>query len=218
MRQTLGKINEGPLINPSKFGCDGKAVNTIHCFKAILKENEDCTDPECEGSHVYPTREVFKVILSLDAQVDSRNGRVKDLSRDFLYNVLGVYCRKNFRRNTLLVITRRWNGKQLDSYPRDLQHHFRVKCAVPDNMFQGTIIDDMFNEFEWLKQIEDQLPPRAGPWPPVSLVVNQSITSPTGPTFGASSQAYPYRLQRSMGSMNTVPLLMLGVSVYLLPP
>lgn len=148
MRQTLSKINEGPLINPSKFGCDGKAVNTIHCFKAILKENEDCSDLECEGSHVSPTREVFKVILSLDAQVDSRNGRVKNLDREFLYNVLRVYCRKNFRRNTLPVITRRWNGKQLNSYPQDLQHHFRVKCAVPDVMFQGTIINDMLNEFE----------------------------------------------------------------------
>lgn len=177
--------------------------------KQFSKRNEDCTNPKCEGSHVFPTREVLKVILSLDAQVDSRNGRVKDLNRNFLYNVLSVYCRKNFRRNTLPVITRRWNKKQLDSYPQDLQHHFRVKCAVPDNMFQGTIIKDMLIEFEWLKQNEDQLPHRTGPWSPASLVVNQSITSPTGPTFGASSQAYPYRLQGIMGSMHKAPLLML---------
>jgi hypothetical protein len=49
MRQTLGKMVNVRLINPSKFGGDGRAVNTVHCFKAILNEYGDCINPNCEG-------------------------------------------------------------------------------------------------------------------------------------------------------------------------
>ncbi|KAI4625760.1 hypothetical protein J4E80_002893 [Alternaria sp. BMP 0032] len=161
MRQTLGKMTSRPLVNPSKFCCDGKTVNTIHCFKAILKEKEDYTDPNCQGSHVPPIREVFDFILSLKAEDHFHNGYVDDLDRTFLFNVLKIYFRKHFRHNTLPVITRPRSGKQLNAYLRDLQYRFRVKCTAQSNMYQGTIIKDILAETEWLKQIENKLPPQS---------------------------------------------------------
>jgi hypothetical protein len=83
MRQTLGKTVNESLVNPSKFGGDGRAVNTVHCLKAILNEYEDCTNPNCERSHVPSRRDVFDTILSMDAHADGR-----DVNRDFLLNVL----------------------------------------------------------------------------------------------------------------------------------
>jgi len=160
IRQTLGKTTPGPLVKPSKFGCDSKAVNTIHCFTAILKENQHYTNPNCEGSHVLPIREVSDFILSLETEDHYQNSYVDDLNRTFFFNVLKVYFRKHFRHNTLPVITRPRSGKQLNAYPRDLQHRFRVKCTVPINMYEGNIIKDMLAETEWLKQIENKLPPQ----------------------------------------------------------
>lgn len=84
MRQTLCKMTPGPLANPSKFGCDGKVINTIHCFTAIINQNEHCTNPNCQGSHVPPVREVFDFILSLKAEDHYQNGYVDDLNRTFL--------------------------------------------------------------------------------------------------------------------------------------
>jgi hypothetical protein len=89
------------LINPSKFGGDGRAVNTVHCFKAILNEYEDCTNPNREGTHAPPGRDVFNTILSMDAHSDGR-----DINRDFLFNVLKVYHKKRFSPGTLLVLRR----------------------------------------------------------------------------------------------------------------
>ena len=162
MRQTLGKMTLGPLVNPSKFGCDGKAINTIHCFTTILDQTKHCTNADCEGSHVPPIRQVFNFILSLQAEHHYENGDVDDTNRKFLFNVLKAYFLKHFRHKTLPVITRPRRGKQLNAYPRDLQYRFRVKCTVPSNIYQGTIIKDMLEETEWLKQIEDKLPPQPG--------------------------------------------------------
>ncbi|KAI4645161.1 hypothetical protein J4E93_005961 [Alternaria ventricosa] len=94
----------GPLLNPSKFGCDGKAINTIHCFTAILDQTNHCTNADCEGSHVPPIRQVFEFILCLQAEHHYENGDVDDKNRTFLYNVLKAYFLKHFRHKTLPVI------------------------------------------------------------------------------------------------------------------
>ncbi|KAI4695203.1 uncharacterized protein J4E84_001828 [Alternaria hordeiaustralica] len=212
MRQILGKMTLGPLVNPSKFGCDGKAINTIHCFTAILNQTQYSTNSNCVGSHVPPIREVFDFILSLEAEDHYANGNFGELNRTFPFKVLKAYFKKHFRHNTLPVITRPRRGKQLNTYLRDLQYRFRVKSTAPSNMYQGTIIKDILAGTEWLKQIENKLPPQPGlasmrRWRSTYRLLRQ-LPRPL------AHQAHAYRLQGSMG----IIVFSVGQPITMLPP
>ncbi|EMD60229.1 hypothetical protein COCSADRAFT_164358 [Bipolaris sorokiniana ND90Pr] len=185
-RQTFGRLRNDPLINPSKIGLDGKAVNGRWCFKQLLTD-QVCDNPNCLGSHVPPNRKQFFFILSLHA----KDPRTKaDLNRNFCYNILKVYYRKHFLKGTTPVLTPRWTGTRLTAYPKLLRKPFYRGAEVPENMFSGTIIDRILDEWDELYTAQEKMSLRE------ELLLPCSI--PTTTEAQGNTEVSPFRNKQPM--------------------